>query len=108
MFSSIFTLTADTNAVLEIQEHNVIDYLFLRESLRIWIKALSESLNSLDQTWISPLIACRVVESIVKLDRISDNTLLVLVGKCFRYSKPKLTRSIYQEFHDALVRGKKI
>jgi hypothetical protein len=52
------------------------------------------------------LITCRVVKSSINVDGISDNALRVLVGKTLDHSKPHVVKSIYQEFHKALIRGK--
>jgi hypothetical protein len=53
------------------------------------------------------LVVCEVVKSTTKFDRINENALRVLVDTCFRYSKPALIKSIHQEFHNAIFRGRK-
>lgn len=51
------------------------------------------------------LIACRVVRSTTKLDRISKNAFRSLVHKCFRHSHPDVVRSIYKELDHAWTHG---
>ncbi len=55
----------------------------------------------------SAVIACEVLESSTKYDRLSDDMLRVVVDKCFRHSKPELVQFIYRELHFALFRGRK-